>query len=63
MEDQVSLTATSVASYSTSGGLILFGMTASDAASVVVIVSGLIGITLGLATFAINWYYQHKRSK
>lgn len=56
MQDHINLTATSVASYTTSGGLFVFGMTMNDFAAVV-------GITLGVATFCINWYYQHKRSK
>lgn len=62
MDEHINTTAATVASYTTSGGLFIFGMTASDAASVVIIASGLVGILLGFGTFAVNWYYRHKDS-
>ena len=47
---------TSIASYTASGSLVLFGMTANDFAVV-------IGMFFALATFIINWYYKHKHMK
>jgi len=63
MQDHINATAASAASYTASGSLIIFGMTADDAASVVIIISGIVGIAIGLATLCINWYYQAKRSQ
>ena len=45
---------TSPVAYATNGALIVFGMTLSDWAAA-------IGILLGVATFALNWYFQAKR--
>lgn len=47
---------TSIASYTASGSLILFGLTANDFA----VLSGLI---FALMTFCINWYYKHKHMR
>ena len=43
----------SMISYTTSGSLIICGLTVSDLA-------GLVGIALGLGTFIVNWYYKAK---
>lgn len=56
MDEHINTTAATVASYTTSGSLVVFGLSMNDFAAVV-------GIALGLATFCINWYYQAKRSK
>ena len=53
IETATSATATTVASYASSGGLIVFGMSMHDFAAVV-------GVILAVATFAVNWYYRHK---
>lgn len=46
-------TVATVASYTSSGGLIVFGLTMNDLAAVV-------GMVLAFATFGINWFYRHK---
>ena len=47
---------TSIASYTASGSLILFGLTANDFAV-------LSGLFFAFVTFCINWYYKHKYLK
>jgi len=47
---------TTVASYTASGGLIFFGMSANDFAV-------LAGLALAVGTFLINWYYKHQHLK
>lgn len=47
---------TSIASYTASGSLILFGLTANDFA----VISGLI---FAFMTFLLNWYYKHKHMR
>ena len=47
---------TSIASYASSGGLIVFGMSANDFAVMV-------GLCLAFATFLLNWFYKHKHLK
>ena len=47
---------TSIASYATSGGLVIFGMSANDFAV-------LVGLVFAFATFVINWIYKHKHLK
>ena len=47
---------TSIASYTASGSLVLFGMTANDFAVMV-------GLLFAFLTFCINWYYKHKHLK
>ena len=47
---------TSIASYSASGSLVIFGMTAND-------FGVLIGLVLAVCTFGINWYYKHRHLK
>ena len=44
---------TSIASYASSGALVIFGMTANDFAV-------LLGMVLAVLTFCINWYYKYK---
>ena len=44
---------TSIASYTASGSLVIFGMTANDFAV-------LCGLVFAFLTFCINWYYKHK---
>ena len=43
-------------SYTASGSTVFFGLTVND-------FGVLIGILVGIATFAVNWYYKHKESK
>jgi len=43
----------STASYATSGGLVIGGSSLNDIAVIV-------GIALGILTFAVNLYYKHK---
>ena len=47
---------TSIASYTASGSLILFGLTANDFAV-------LSGLFFAFITFCINWYYKHKHMR
>lgn len=47
---------TSIASYTASGSLVIFGMTANDFAV-------LVGLVFAFLTFCINWYYKHKHLK
>ena len=47
---------TSIASYTASGSLIMFGLTANDFAV-------LSGLFFAFVTFCINWYYKHKHLK
>lgn len=47
---------TSIASYVSSGGLVIFGMTANDFAVIV-------GVFLAAATFLLNWFYKHQHYK
>ena len=47
---------TSIASYTSSGALVIFGMTAND-------VAVLHGMELAILTFGINWYYKYKLLK
>ena len=47
---------TTIASYVSSGGLIIFGMNANDFAVVV-------GVILAIATFLLNWFYKHQHLK
>ena len=47
---------TSIASYASSGALVIFGMTAND-------VGVLLGMVLAILTFGINWYYKYKHLK
>lgn len=54
--DTAHATAATVASYASSGGLVIMGLTMHD-------IAALVGIVLGLATFFVNWYYRHKESK
>lgn len=49
-------TVASVASYTSSGGLVIAGLTLTD-------FSVVFGMVLATLTFFINWYYQHKRAK
>ena len=44
---------TTIASYASSGGLVLFGVNASD-------FGVMAGMVLALLTFLINWYYKHQ---
>ena len=44
--------------YVASGATVLLGLTVEEWGVVGIIV----GIVLGLATFSVNWYYQHKRT-
>ena len=44
---------TSIASYVSSGSLIIFGMSANDFAV-------LVGLILAAATFLLNWWYKHQ---
>ena len=44
---------TSIASYTSSGALVVFGMSANDFAV-------LAGLVFAFLTFVINWYYKHK---
>ena len=53
-------TVATILSYTSSGSLLIFGMTASDFASLTAIAAGFIGIILGIGTFAVNWYYRRK---
>lgn len=46
----------SIASYTASGSLILFGLTANDFAV-------LSGLFFAFITFCINWYYKHKHMR
>ena len=45
--------------YVASGATVFLGLTVEEWGVVGIIV----GIVLGLATFGVNWYYQHKRTK
>lgn len=47
---------TSIASYTSSGALVLFGMSANDFAV-------LVGLVFAFLTFVINWYYKHQHLK
>lgn len=47
---------TSIASYTASGSLILFGLTANDFAV-------LSGLFFAFITFCINWYYKHEHMR
>lgn len=47
---------TSIASYASSGALVIFGMTAND-------FGVLLGMVLAILTFGINWYYKYKHLK
>lgn len=47
---------TSIASYASSGGLIIFGMSANDFAVIV-------GLIMAFATFLLNWWYKHQHLK
>lgn len=47
---------TTIASYASSGGLIIFGMSANDFAVMV-------GLLLAVATFLLNWFYKHQHLK
>ncbi len=47
---------TSIASYASSGALVIFGMTANDFAV-------LLGMVLAILTFGINWHYKYKHLK
>lgn len=47
---------TSVAAYATSGGAILFGLSANELAAMV-------GAICAVATFAVNWYYKCQHLK
>lgn len=47
---------TSIASYTASGSLMIFGMSANDFAI-------LFGAALAFGTFVINWVYKHKHFK
>lgn len=47
---------TSIASYASSGALVISGMTANDFAV-------LLGMVLAILTFGINWYYKYKHLK
>lgn len=47
---------TSIASYTSSGALVIFGMTANDFAV-------LVGLIFAFLTFCINWYYKHQHLK
>ena len=47
---------TTIASYTASGGLVLFGMSLNDVAL-------LSGIFFAAATVLINWYYKHRHLK
>lgn len=47
---------TSIASYASSGALVIFGMTAND-------FGVLLGMVLAILTFGINWYYKYKHMK
>ena len=44
--------------YVASGATVFLGLTVEEWGVVGIIV----GIVLGLATFGVNWYYQHKRT-
>ena len=56
IETATRATAATVASYTSSGGLLIFGMAANDFAAVA-------GLFLAFGTFCINWYYRHKESQ
>lgn len=45
-----------IAAYSSSGSLIVFGVTMNDLALIV-------GMVFALATFILNWYYKHQQLK
>lgn len=47
---------TSIASYTASGALVIFGLSASDFAV-------LSGLFFAFMTFCINWYYKHKHMR
>lgn len=47
---------TSIASYATSGGLVIVGMSANDFAV-------LVGLLFAFGTFVINWVYKHRHLK
>lgn len=47
---------TSIASYVSSGSLVIFGMSANDFAV-------LVGLILALFTFVLNWWYKHQHLK
>ena len=47
---------TTVAAYSTSGSLMVLGVTMNDLALIV-------GMFFALATFVLNWYYKHQQLK
>ena len=55
IETATRATAATVASYTSSGGLLIFGMAANDFAAVA-------GLALAFGTFCINWYYRHRES-
>ena len=45
-----------IAAYSASGSLMIFGMTMNDIALIV-------GMFFAAATFVLNWYYKHQQLK
>lgn len=45
---------TSPVAYAANGALIIFGLSMSDFAA-------LVGIALGIGTFALNWFFQYRR--
>lgn len=60
IETATRATVATILSYTSSGSLLIFGMSASDFASITTIVAGLFGILGVIGTFCINWYYRHK---
>lgn len=54
--NRMSTEKTTVAAYSTSGSLMVFGVTMNDLALIV-------GMFFALATFVLNWYYKHQQLK
>ena len=55
IETATRATVATVASYTSSGGLLIFGVTTNEFAA-------LAGLALAFGTFCINWYYRHRES-
>lgn len=53
IETATRATVATAASYTSSGGLLIFGVAANEFAA-------LAGLALAFGTFCINWYYRHK---
>lgn len=47
---------TTVASYLSAGGAVIFGFTANEFAA-------LVGAVCAIATFAVNWYFKYRQLK